>query len=367
MKTRTKGPKIVISGYYGFDNCGDEAVLLSIIHCLRQLAPEARITVLSGSPDKTRESYGVKAANRWNPVIIAKELATCRLLISGGGSLIQDVTSARSPGYYLGVIRMALFLRKKVMIYGQGVGPLTIEKNRAGTGSVFSRCHAIALRDAASAELLRELGVRQNILVACDPVMALSCDDVDPGKWKEESGKQKVEKPLLLAVIRCWKDNGHIAPVAELLDTQISKGWDVLLVPAHFPADMEAIAMLRGAMKTQPQSIDKCLTAREFLSLIASADRVFSMRLHGLICAMALGVPMLGLSYDPKVGAFMEQAGAEEYCLSFDGFDLSAAIRMMGELDSLLPERVKEREARQTEMRHLAWEMAKAAELLINY
>ena len=155
MNTGRKAPRIVISGYYGFDNCGDEAVLLAIIHCLKTLAPNVKITVLSGNPEKTRKLYGVDALNRWNPVRIALMLLTCRLLISGGGSLIQDVTSARTPNYYLGVIMMALFLRKKVMIYSQGVGPLTIPKNRARTAKILNRCNIITLRDNHSAELLR--------------------------------------------------------------------------------------------------------------------------------------------------------------------------------------------------------------------
>ena len=111
MKTGST-PKIVISGYYGFDNCGDEAVLLAMLHCLKKTIPNARMTVLSNNPEQTRKQHGVGAVNRWNPVKIAIKLLTCNLLISGGGSLLQDVTSARSPGYYLGVIKMALFLKK---------------------------------------------------------------------------------------------------------------------------------------------------------------------------------------------------------------------------------------------------------------
>ncbi|MCL2226660.1 MAG: polysaccharide pyruvyl transferase family protein, partial [Oscillospiraceae bacterium] len=103
--------KIVISGYYGFDNCGDEAVLLSIIHCLKKLDPDVRITVLSNAPEKTRELYGVDVANRWNLIAVAQEILTARLLISGGGSLIQDATSVRSPAYYLLIIRLALFFK----------------------------------------------------------------------------------------------------------------------------------------------------------------------------------------------------------------------------------------------------------------
>ena len=62
-----KEPKITISGYYGFNNCGDEAVLMAVVHCLKKLEPGVEITVLSNAPAATRSLHGVKAAYRWNP------------------------------------------------------------------------------------------------------------------------------------------------------------------------------------------------------------------------------------------------------------------------------------------------------------
>jgi len=368
MSNRAKPPKIVISGYYGFDNCGDEAVALSIIHCLRKLRPDVRITVLSANPDKTRKAYDVDAANRWSPVAIAREIISCQLLISGGGSLIQDVTSVRSPGYYLGIIRMALFFRKKVMIYSQGVGPLNNRKNRMSAARVFNRCHAITLRDSASAELLRDIGVEQDMVVTCDPVMALSREDSvntlasQKGLLREfgiSDSAGGTPRPLLFVSIRCWKENRHIEPVAKLLDMQAAKGWDVLLVPAHYPEDMDALSMLSDRMTTQPYIAGKCLNAVEFIALAASADKVFSMRLHGLICAMAMGTPMIGLSYDPKIDAFMEQAGMERFCLSLENIDFEAAKRIIDEQPPPL-------EPRRLEMRKLAWDTSERAIALLS-
>jgi len=372
MSKRKNSPKIIISGYYGFDNCGDEAVLFAMIHCLKELLPNVRITVLSANPKKTFELYGVKAVNRWNPVRVAFAILTCRLLISGGGSLLQDVTSAKSPGYYLGVIRIAHLLGKKVMIYSQGIGPLNLAKNRAGVAKVLGRCHAITLRDERSAELLNDLGVSRDIAVTCDPVMALSREDIINDAVKENLRKlgifndSTVElNPSLFVSVRCWEDDRHIAPIAEFLDSQAGEGWDVILVPAHFPEDLDAIAMLSARMATRPHCIERCLTAHEFLALTALADKVFSMRLHGLICAMAMGTPMLALSYDPKVEAFMEQAGLERYCQSFENFDVETTKRWMEEMDNLPFQFRQEREARRLELQDLAWDTADVAVWLL--
>jgi len=364
-------PKVVISGYYGFDNCGDEAVLLSMIHCLRKLQPGIRTTVLSNNPEQTSKLYGVRAINRWNPLKIALELLSGRLLISGGGSLLQDVTSAKSPVYYLAVIRIALFLRKKVMIYAQGIGPLTLEKNRKNVQKVLNRCHTITVRDSSSAELLKSIGIQRDIHVTCDPVMALDRDylnSITTGGTLQDLGVPETPgKPLLLVAIRSWNDDSHIAPIAKLLDIQAGKGWNILLVPAHFPGDMAAIETTAATMSTQPHIINKCLTANEFLALTAKADRVFSMRLHGLICAVAMGTPVIGLSYDPKVDAFMKQAGLERFCLSFDNFDLEKTNNLMEELDNTSQNFKDELEKQRLKMQKTTLETAeKAVELIFS-
>ena len=86
--------KILLSGYYGFDNVGDEAVLFSIVRDLRAvMGDEAEITVLSNNPETTSARYDVRAVDRWNKKTLLTEIKACDLFISGGGSLLQDVTS----------------------------------------------------------------------------------------------------------------------------------------------------------------------------------------------------------------------------------------------------------------------------------
>ena len=55
---------ILISGYYGFNNIGDESILRTVIDNLREKLPDIDITVLSQDPAQTSAKYGVKAARR---------------------------------------------------------------------------------------------------------------------------------------------------------------------------------------------------------------------------------------------------------------------------------------------------------------
>ena len=91
---------IVISGYYGFSNAGDEAMLFAVLRALHYDPKRMRITVISGDPRRTENTFRVHAVSRFDGYSILKSVYQSDLLISGGGSLLQDVTSWKSMMYY---------------------------------------------------------------------------------------------------------------------------------------------------------------------------------------------------------------------------------------------------------------------------
>ena len=151
--------KIVISGYYGFNNAGDEALLTAILAALRTEEPKADITVISGNPGNTIAKHQVKSLYRFAAVRLLRAIREADLVISGGGSLLQDVTSKRSLAYYLSVIAAAKWKRKKVMLFAQGIGPIRSRFMRLLTRLVVNKADVITVRDRDSAEELARMGV----------------------------------------------------------------------------------------------------------------------------------------------------------------------------------------------------------------
>ena len=68
---------ILISGYYGFDNIGDESILRTLVTSLRERIPDCSLTVLSHDPAATRDKYGVEAVERMSPLAIARAGRRC--------------------------------------------------------------------------------------------------------------------------------------------------------------------------------------------------------------------------------------------------------------------------------------------------
>ena len=153
-KVRRKKYRVVMSGYYGFGNAGDDAILDSIQQAVRAASDDVSVTVLSNDPELTKKQYGLDAIPRFRVLRVFSALREGDVLLSGGGSLLQDTTSTRSLLYYLSVIRCAQWLHKPVMLYANGIGPVRKPANRRRVRHVVERAALVTLRDHASAQEL---------------------------------------------------------------------------------------------------------------------------------------------------------------------------------------------------------------------
>ncbi len=305
--------KIVLSGYYGFSNAGDESILYAIITMFRKIDPAIEITVLSNDPAKTEKLYNVKAVSRWRWPQIIRALMSCDLLISGGGSLLQDVSSKNSPLYYLAIIFLARLLGKPVHVFAQGIGPLTHKFNRRLTAWILNHVDAITVRDAGSRDELLALGVTRPVEVTADPVLGLSQESIEGVNVADILERYNIcfteEDRKLGVFIRPWQDNSYMAELAKALDLLVEQGWKVVFVPMQFPRDIAAAKDTAKLMQGEATVLREMYGPKEIMALIRQFDVILGMRLHALVDAAVLGKPIVGLSYDPKVDRFLEQVG----------------------------------------------------------
>jgi len=293
--------KLLISGYYGFGNAGDEAVLAALVQELRRRLPQAHLCVLSSDPAATQSLHGVEAVQRWSVREVWRALDGCRLLIQGGGGLLQDVTSRISPLYYLGILRLARIRGVRSMIFAQGIGPLRTPILQRLTAAELRHAAAICVRDQASAQLLAQWGVSHPApQVVADPALLL--DPLAPPDLPAG--------PYAVLTVRQWPEvEGAVASVRALAAHLTTRHkLSVRVVPFQQPADLAACQ----AVAEGQEGVELAGGPRhpaEVVGWVARAQLVVSMRLHGLIFAAAQAVPALGISYDPKLDAFAGRAG----------------------------------------------------------
>ncbi|VBB05495.1 polysaccharide pyruvyl transferase [Lucifera butyrica] len=303
---------IVISGYYGFANAGDEAMLAAMVEALTDLEPNIKLTVLSGNPEDTRRRHGVDAVYRLNYPEIVRVLAKSRLLISGGGSLLQDVTSDRSLYYYLSIMMLAKKMGKPVMLYAQGIGPVRGSLARGAMRYIGNMVDIITVRDEGSKEELKRLGVtKPPVYVTADPVLALHPVDKQVGRTILRRYALEGATPLIGISVREWKDWPHYKQVlAQSADAIAAEfGARILFLPMQWPEDMEAARKIAGRMKEPATILQEECTTNELLSLVGNLDLLIAIRLHALVFAAVMHTPLIGISYDPKIERFLESLG----------------------------------------------------------
>ncbi|WP_208598911.1 polysaccharide pyruvyl transferase CsaB [Halobacillus karajensis] len=305
VKIEVKVMKLVISGYYGFQNTGDEAILKSIIQHFRTTDPSIELIVLSQQPEHTMEDYGVKAVNRWNIKEIIKALKSSDGLISGGGSLLQDTTGPKSVLYYTGVMHMARLLNRPVYIYAQGMGPLTKPFSRFLVRYALNKVDGLTVRDETSEQLLKQIGIKKEIQVYSDPVFGYSF------KEKPLSRKSRLnDKPLIAVSVREWGDSLALADkLAESLDQCAARGYAISFLPMHGKADEQFSKKIARKMKKEAEVHSGDLSIDEKLMILSTCDLLIGMRLHSLIFASICSTPFAALSYDPKIEALTKQLG----------------------------------------------------------
>lgn len=351
--------RVIISGYYGFDNAGDEAVLAGILTSLRRQAPGVQCLVLSAAPPATQRLHGVAAAHRGRPREVLGALQRCDLFVSGGGSLLQDVTSLKSLLFYLTQIRLAKALRRRVLVYAQGIGPLVRPAARRLTARVLQGVDWITVRDPESAAELERLGLGRGgppIEVTADPVFVL---EPGPREWAEaEMGALAPglrTQPLLGISLREWPGLGErLGDLAEVIRASAAQ---MEVTPVFFPLQRSRDTAVCRAMAERVGGFLLLgdYAPGEWLALTAGTALFLGMRLHALIFAAAGGVPLVGLSYDPKVTALLARLG-QRPATTVSKLDLTA-------LRGALEQCWNEREQRRVQMAAAARELAAAAEL----
>jgi polysaccharide pyruvyl transferase CsaB len=309
----TQISRILISGYYGCGNLGDEAILSGITQGLRRLLPQAELVVLSGAPAETAKQYGVKAIPRMAWGEIRREMRRADLFVSGGGGLLQDVTSWRSPLYYLGLIWLAKRRRLKVAVIFQGIGPLRRNWLKKLAAKILRRVELIAVRDETSARTLMALGLPESkIQIGADAVWLL-----EPAADNTLLPVLNPQPSPLVGVFLRPLPGRKVEETPELWEAIAqglggflkNQGGRAVFIPLQKPEDLAAAEAVTKQLPLPAQLLTEDFSPPAMLGLIGQFDLVLGMRLHSLIFAAARGIPPVGISYDPKVAAALAQMG----------------------------------------------------------
>ena len=316
---------LLVSGYYGFGNLGDESLLEIIAQTAAETIPDVKIAALTRSPGLDARRTGLSCVNRMLLPRVAKEIRRSSVLLSGGGSLLQDATSHRSLKYYAGLLAYAEKQGTAAVIYANGIGPIRDAKNREQAGQVVRDASAVSVRDSDSRSELISLGVpARQIRVTADPAFLIP--PAPPARVASVTADLGIEGTYFAVSLRPCPRKSRGGRKAELTEDdrqlagqvvaamrEIWVTWRAMpvIVPMQRSQDTPICALAASELKRSgvPAALYRPSSAQDLVGFLGGARFVVGMRLHAVIFASSAGTPVIALSYDPKVDGMMKQLG----------------------------------------------------------
>lgn len=331
--------RILIAGYFGFDNAGDELILDAMIRDFRANLPEIEITVTSGNPENTKKIHHVNAVGWENIPLIISEMDTCDMVIIGGGGVFHDywgfehtsILTSKHIGlsFYSSIAILAAVKRKPLMLYGVGVGPLITREGNSIVRTIANQAARITVRDDESQKVLLALGIhREKIRITADPAFSIPAS---PNQLNDHP-TDAVRHPLVGVALRNWDVDVDPAvwerEVAAGLDDFLGQhpAANVLFIPFQNVKDtlLDDTGISKRVQRWMTHAgrtriLKKSSTFAEREAAITSCDLVAGMRLHAIILAMKYGLPVVALSYDPKITNLMTTSKLDSYVIPLIG------------------------------------------------
>ena len=284
--------KYIVSGYIGFDNFGDEAIQKVLTEKLKSKNAE-KITLISHNPTQTAKNFGVDSCGMFK---FLKPLIEADVLISGGGSLLQDVTSLKSLIYYLGVIFCALLLRKKIYIYAQGIGPVNSKFGQILTKIILKKCHQISVRDKKSQDLLKSWNINSELV--SDPILEIQ---LEPKHLKGKVGVQLRDFSTL--------NDEFLHNLAKEV-CKIFSDKEIEVISLQDEIDLKICEKFAEYLKSegvQNVKILHHLLINDVFNIISELEYLIAMRFHANVVGIKSGVKTMAINYDIKVKKLAEE------------------------------------------------------------
>jgi polysaccharide pyruvyl transferase CsaB len=294
--------KLLLAGYFGCGNLGDDAILLGFLNGIDGLGYEVR--ALAGNLSRVQQ-LGVTPVPRKDLSAIKEAIKQCDAVVFPGGSIFQDVTSSRSAIYYSSIVHMAKKADKKVLLLSQGIGPLKSFFGKRSAVTAFNLADQITVRDAGSVSALGALGVTKAPRLAADMAFLLP----EPVHSDEDEFQAGGMKAVGIAPRPWGKKKDTVKFFSELSRLLVKEGFMPLMIPMDSEHDSELIQEISNAAGGKIPSLKGITNPSDMMRRLSRLESVIAVRLHAGILAAAAGVPPYLISYDPKVTGLANSLG----------------------------------------------------------
>ncbi len=397
--------KIFIANTHSVLNCGDAGIVLSQLEFLHNRFPDAKISLVSRTPEIDRPFYHSRGIKVFTPFFrvpslasgfrkkaalslrglldfsaqhaLSNEIKNSDLVISsGGGYFWSHRRHFTGPMFYQNYlpIKFALKNRKPVVFFPQSYGPFLHRPDELRLKHLLeNECvMKIFSREMRSFRYLNTL-LENNLdkLELC-PDMAFK---LNPGAVPNDARREvSMEHPIAAITLRQWdypgsnslreKRDAEDRYLTELLGFcrtfhRHTKGSVVLFSQSRGPGDIENDRVitqrfrkrLRGALPDKNlMSIDleDIASPADVMQILKQVDFLIATRFHSAIFAFITGIPAVSIAYQSKGHEIMKLLDLSEYSLDITDFTAERLWRLSQQIlenTPLLRQKIRRRAA----------------------
>ncbi len=302
--------KVVLKGYYGFGNFGDDILMLATYQVCKNIFPKSELLISTESQD---HSY----INRLLPEIRIVNSNTdieADWIVHGGGGVFFDFRNGNTKNtlinYFIKVIGyrnysniFKLYKSLKGNKYlrstyraglGIGVGTYTPSSNRFVADILaLSSFNILLVRDKESVSNASKYCNAIKIHKATDLAFIL-----DYRKLSER--KKTLNSKSVGFILRDWPTGNYVSEFLAVAKKFQSTGIDVKFFSFDERADSKYISAASTVAIVHSWS-PETMTVGDFLSELETCQLIISSRAHGAIVSTCLGIPTLCVGIEPKL------------------------------------------------------------------
>jgi polysaccharide pyruvyl transferase WcaK-like protein len=352
---------VLISGYFGCGNLGDDLLLSATIAQLRVLTPGAQFLVRDSgyvarlpvfAPDVEFTGIDAILADRSRSRLdrlvrfvagVIKLLRRCNWFIFAGGTVFHEQNGAHSLMLQWLICRLSRLIGVRIAALGVGVSDLHSRRGRWLMHDIVAMSGLFLVRDEAARRQCGSGKVRvtEDLVFGWEEFARTRQARTLPG----EGGSRTIALTVCPPAFRGDAAERAVAAFAEAIRVWQLAGHRVVFLVFYAPPDIagdetmfEQIVERLGPgaqvetriLPAVPQAL--AVTYRDI-------DTICGMRFHGFVLAAMFGVPFVGVAHDSKISEICRRF--DMACLDAGTFDGAALVRAAASIVKRRPDPIQ--------------------------
>ena len=323
--------KIIIRGYYGRDNLGDELMKEIFIESLGE---SAKLQIMNSDPQGLYKKFDLKTPNELvtgktpsakNIIRRFITIMKADLFVFGGGTILTD-----KHGYFHLAENAVYFLFRKVLGKKNLLVSVGATEFKSRIGKILSKLlinssQEALIRDDDSYALLKRLTHNSSKVIHSSDMVLLTPEHITIPSNIESRTIGVCAMPYNWAT---FHKNGNDKELLKQLAEQIvligkQTGCKFLIIPIQYGdncvTDYEYSKRLYAIIKDKVDvHFCDCKSIEEKISEIGRCEYLISMRLHALMISALVGGKVFAVNHNEKISYFMKRYSSIKYSVTLE-------------------------------------------------